>query len=293
MSDNFIQVDNSDALDTIFSKSGNKLVILLFITKHNTECRRAKQTLERCSSNHRLVIFCVVETDNFDGKSRFLAGIDKMPKIDGYYNGNMISTKIITHESEIETFIRSSEQIYMQSISPNNCMNGMNGMGNMNGMNNLSSLPMNSMNMNMSNIKNSILNNAKMTNPVMHSRLLSDPQLLDQLCKQQMLLILQNQKYQPNQQNMMQINNMSNNGFNNQFATNNQNNQINQNNQSIPSYNQLIQMFQIFQMMNQMGIINMEQKVSMSDSDNVINLPNGDKIVTLSNNKYGLIRKKN
>jgi hypothetical protein len=61
---------------------------------------------------------------------------------------------------------------------------------------------------------------------------------------------------------------------------------------SVPTMQQMQQMFQIFQMMHQMGVLNLNATPMEKNSDNEeILLPNGDKLVPLSNGKYGLIKK--
>jgi hypothetical protein len=61
---------------------------------------------------------------------------------------------------------------------------------------------------------------------------------------------------------------------------------------SVPTMQQMQQMFQIFQMMHQMGVLNLNANPTEKNSDNEeILLPNGDKLIPLSNGKYGLIKK--
>ena len=60
---------------------------------------------------------------------------------------------------------------------------------------------------------------------------------------------------------------------------------------SLPSMQQMQQMFQIFQMMQQMGVLNTEVKVTNKGDEDEILLPDGRRIVPLSNGKYGVIKK--
>lgn len=106
-----------------------------------------------------------------------------------------------------------------------------------------------------------VLNEAQKTNPTYFQHLLKNPLVLQQVVQTVM-----------NGASMTQFNHLT------------------TEKETIPTFNQLSTMFQIFTMMVQMGVLNIPQTVN-DNQNNVTLLPNGDKLIALTNGKYGLIKK--
>lgn len=117
-------------------------------------------------------------------------------------------------------------------------------------------------------VKDRILNNARQLDMGLYDRLINNPAMLNELIQKGMT-----QCMQPIMLPVAQA-----------FVP--------PPNVDLPSHNQMINTFHMFQMMHQMGLIDINKKIS-AVNDSLIELPNGNKIVSLGNNKYGLIKKKN
>lgn len=112
MGDNIYRISDSNDLERVFSSANDKLIILMFCTKHNVECRRALQYFEKIAANHITSIFCVIDMDKFQGESRIVSSSlsSPMPKFDCYYNGNPLTSQSISNYSEIEQMVKLAEQ---------------------------------------------------------------------------------------------------------------------------------------------------------------------------------------
>jgi hypothetical protein len=318
--ENFFKITSADELNKIFENASDKLIILMFYTKHNGECRRALSAFEKSALNHTISYFCVIDTDKFQGESRFVSNLNNMPKFECYYMGNSLGSYPTSNEKEIEQIVRSGEQYVMTQNSTKNSGMGQNNMINSMGM-------MGTMQPNPMQIQQQILNQAQMTNPAQFQYLMQNPMVLQQMVQRQMQLMqlhqqqmMQPQMMQPQtmQPQMMQPQTMQPQMMQPQMITMPQNSNINsslnpmaipqQNNTNmIPTLQQMQQMFQIFQMMQQMGALNMSSVPAPTlntndiivntdinkkiEHDNIIILPNGDKVIPLAEGKYGLIKK--
>lgn len=311
MENNFYNnITSSEELSRIFEGANDKLVILLFYTKHNGECKRAYAAIEKAALNHISTCFCVIDMDKFQGESRFVNSSINMPRIECFYSGNSIGSSQSSNDKEIENIVRAGEQYVMtQNNTKNNNINQNNIMTpNMN-------TPLNPMQ-----LQQQILNHAQMTNPTQYQYLVQNPTILQQLVQKQMQYVQQQQSLlMQNQPLMMPANNPVQLPTAQPFvmqptpaiqpvqtqqqqplAMAHQLLQANQPASLVPTFQQMQQMFQIFQMMHQMGILNMqpiksEQSSSVKTEQNVepIILPNGDKLIPLADGKYGLIKKLN
>ena len=319
--ENFFKITSADELDKIFENGDDKLITLMFFTKHNGECRRALSAFEKSALNHTTSYFCVIDTDKFQEKSRYVSNLNNMPKFECYYAGNTLGSYPTSNEKDIEQIVRSGEQYVM---TQNNMKNsGMNQNNMMNQMGMMAPMQMNQMNP--MQIQQQILNQAQMTNSQQFQYLMQNPMVLQQMVQRQMMQ--QQQMMQPQQMMQQQIpmmpqmpmtaqipitaNNMPNttqNSIMNSMAAMAQQ-QNNNTNNVVPSLQQMQTYFQIFQMMQQMGALNMPlqspiQNQTISDtainneittkepeSENPIILPNGDKLIPLPGGKFGLIKK--
>ena len=319
--DNLMKIFNADQLNKIFENAKDKLIILMYYTKNNPECRKALSFFEKSALNHNLSFFCVIDMDKFEGESRFIKNINNMPRFDFYYNGNTFGSYLTSNEKEIEQTVRSGEQYAMSQMNMKNNNTNQNIMNqNIMSQNMIGQVPQ----INAMQIRQQILNNAQMQNPVQFQYLMQNPMFLQQLVQGQIQSMQQQQIMQQPLQQIMQpqipiatpITGMNTNfatpiagtGINTNFATPITGTGLNSNfansNGILPTFQQMQQMFQIFQMMQQMGILNtppatnvVENNVSetkqtiTTDTDNAILLPNGDKLISLSNGKFGLIKK--
>nr|AEX62886.1 hypothetical protein mv_R681 [Moumouvirus Monve] len=317
---NLYKVSNSNELKKVLESGTDKLVVLMFFTKNNSECKRALSYFEKIALNHTITVFCVVDTDKFEGDNAFVNNIKITPSFQAFYMGNNFNQCVTSNEREIETFVVSCEQ---QVMMQNNMRNNGYNQNNMNqaGMNNMLS----QQNINPMFIRQQILNNAQMSNPMLYQQLMQNPNMLQQYVNQQMM-----------QQPMNNMNNMNNiNNINNVPTIPQQNmfpisaqimspqtnplsvptNLVNQtnpplinnsmNDDTLSSIQQMKKWFQIFQMMQSCGLLNtsakidqfVDQQITQSTQNNnqsnngEIILENGDKIVPLGNGKYGLIKK--
>ncbi|XWV26453.1 hypothetical protein QJ857_gp0616 [Tupanvirus soda lake] len=327
MVDNFYKITSADELNKIFESAGDKLVILMFFTKHNGECRRALSAFEKSALNHTTSFFCVIDTDKFQGESRFVSNLNNMPKFECFYMGNSLGSYPTSNDKEIEQIVRSGEQYVM---TQNNMKNS--GMGQNNMMNQMGMMGMQQTQMNPMQIQQNVLNQAQMTNPVYFQYLMQNPMALQQLVQRQMMMQQQQQMIQPqmpmtsmtpmvSQMPMTTTPNVMGNMVAPVVPTVPQNTTPNQTlssamntmsmpqqNNIIPTFQQMQQMFQIFQMMQQMGALNtnatpINNTASSSDTnqttetnkqadvDNTIVLPNGDKLIPLPGGKFGLVKK--
>ena len=301
--DNLVIITDSGQLNKIFENAGDKLVVLMFYTKNNPDCRRAKSAFEKSALNHSISYFCIIDMDKFEGESRYVKNISNMPKFDCYYQGNAIGSFMSANEKEIEEGIRTGERYVMMQTNTKNNMsqNSMGGMMNMNQM---------QQQINPVQIKQQILNNAMMQNPMMANQLIQNPLMLEQLVQRQIQQIQQQQMMQQQMMPQMPMMNMpnTNTAFANTTAIPALNTitqpTISTNPNVLPTLEQMQYYLKIFTMMQQMGILNtntlnnlpMQDAVPKSqpntaDPDSTIVLPSGDKIIPLPNGKYGLIKK--
>jgi thiol-disulfide isomerase/thioredoxin len=344
---NFEQINDVNHLNRIFEGAQDKLVILMFYTKNNPDCRKAQTYFERIAMNNPLSHFCVIDTDRFKGESRFVKNMNNMPRFDCYYFGNMIGSYSTSNEKEIEQIIRSGQQyVMMQNNLKNNSGNIQYNQTSMVGQVN----PLQSQTQQMQNclqMQNQLqpqpyqtLNGLQMQNPLHYQFPPQNPQVLHQMSQRQMAnQTLTQQVFSPQTSTPQQV-------FSSQTSTPQQvfspqtstpqqvfspqtstplqtftnvpimgqstipmvspSHQFTNFNPGItnidtatnqlPTLQQMQQMFQIFQMMQQIGILN-TSPVQITDNitqkDDIIVLPNGDKIIPLSNGKYGLVRKPN
>lgn len=327
--ENFYKITTASELSKIFEMAQEKLVMLMFFSKHNPDCKRAINSFEKSAVNHNLSLFCVVDMDKFQGESRYVANVTNMPKFEIFHLGNSLASQITSNEKDIENIVRTGEQYVMtQSNMKNNNINQQGISGQMPQTPLMPQIPQIQLNpMQIQQIQQQILNNAQMQNPTNYQYLMQNPMVLQNLVQRQ---IQQMQMSQMPQQNIQQMPLPQQNQFPQmpgQFMQANSqiqptstippitqtipNNLNNSTNMVIPTMQQMQQMFQIFQMMQQMGILNMNPtqsnqilndndhdqtetspKISNQNStDETIILPNGDKIIPLGNGKYGLVKK--
>lgn len=299
--ENLILITDANHLNKIFENAADKLVVIMFYTKNNPNCRRARASFEKASQNHIISYFCIVDVDKFEGDSRYVKNITNLPKFDCYYQGNQVGSFAVADDKEIEEAIRSGERYVMMQ---NNMKNNQNNMSGMMSMNQTSQL-------NADQIKQQIINTTMMQNPAFANQLMQNPAMLNQMVQRQM----QQQMMMPNVQQMPNMN------LPQMTAPIIQNTPVPQVNMPaianpainpipstitcpasnvLPTLEQMQYYFKIFQMMQQMGVLNMNAIPTIptndtakpsSDADNTIVLPNGDKIIPLPNGKYGLIKK--
>ena len=321
--DNIIVVTDHNKLVKILENAVDKLVILLFFGKNNAESRKAKNATERLAANHMLTYFCLVDTDKFEGESKYTANLTTLPKFECYYLSNMFGTFNYSGERDLENNIRAGEQYVMTQNNMKNSMSSQNqmvGTPSYTQFNNLPTQP------NIYAIQQQILNTAAAQNPALLQHLIQNPALLQQQAQRQ-LLQLQQQQQQPTNlfsmqtqpvqlQQMQQMQPMQ------PMQPMQQIQQIPQPTvaSALPTLQQMQQMFQIWQMMQTMGALNTSNQsqlqtqipmpstpmpstpmpstpmpstpsLSPESDQKIVTLPNGDKIYPLPNGKYGLVKK--
>ncbi|AYV85281.1 MAG: hypothetical protein Satyrvirus9_7 [Satyrvirus sp.] len=319
--ENFYKITNSRQLNKTIENSKDRLIVIMYYTKNNSDCRKALVSFEKSAHNHTTSIFCVVDVDNFEGDSQYINNINNFPKFECYYLGNSFGSFSTSNEKEIESGIRSGEQYVMtqNNMKNNYATQHLNPNPNPNPMSQI----------NYAQIQQYILNTAQMQNPTQYQYLLKNPTVLQQEVNRQMQMLQPQQLQQLQQPQQPQQPQQSPQQFiqptfpQQQFVqpqipvipyTMSQ--PVCQNQQDVtsilPTFQQMQQMFQIFQMMQQMGILNTSNQpvqpvqpvansINSTDpgnlnknilqSENEIILPSGDKIIPLSNGKYGLVKK--
>jgi hypothetical protein len=312
---NYIIIKDSEKLSKIFDTAGDKLIVLMFFTKRNSECKRALSAFESSATNHNTSIFCVIDTDNWTGESRIvnINNITNMPKFEAFHQGNSLGLYSSYNEKEIEQIIGNFERYVM--THNNNKNNGMaqNNMANssMGMANNFQFCPVNAQQL--SSVQQQILNQAQMTNPQQYQFFVQNPHMLLQQAQRQ--IQLNQQMMVPNMMPTVQPNLVVPQMPNNMNITTTVPTiptipvmptvQQNNCNNIIPTFEQMQQMFRIFQMMQQMGALNISTPTNNTTISNempqidtakkateeTIILSNGDKIIPLGDGKYGLVKK--
>ena len=312
--ENLIHIVDATQLNKIFDTVQDKLIVLMYYTKNNPDCKRAKMSFEKVATNNNLSIFCIIDVDKFQGESRYVTNISTMPSYNCYYMCNSLGTFYGVSEKEIDTMIRSCQQYV---ITQNNMKNGS---------------QFNNQQINQSQIQQQILNNAMMQNPLLAQQFIQNPMLLQQYTQkyiqslQQQQMMQQNMPntngyvpyFQPQMQQMPQSQIFPQSSMNLRrdtvpdianyvpptiphdvqnpmnTITNSSNHQMNTVQNDMQSG---LNTLPTLQQMQQMGILNIpnNQPINKQESSeqigNEIILPNGEKLISLSNGKYGLIKK--
>lgn len=261
----------------------NKLIILFFV-KYNDFLSIENTFKSFCMTNKNYTYY-IIDLSKFDGTSDYISNIQSIPQFDIYFFNNILCSSIETDSVEINKiliniFNKISTFYYEQMANVNI-------------------------------IKNQILDIAKTQDIQYYQRLQQDPVLLQTVtnsnifkghCNQTQNNIPTNTtnkstiKIDRNMEPLDIIlpkNNISTPSVN---VPNPQSLLLN--NELIPTLQQMQYMFKIFTMMQQMGILDIpiknESHLSVSDNDEQpIILKNGDKIIKLSDGKYGLIKNLN
>ncbi|MEM0354157.1 MAG: hypothetical protein QXW79_01110 [Thermoplasmata archaeon] len=253
---NFFIIIDSNQLGKIFENANDRLVVLMFYTKNNPESRRAKNAFEKCAMNHTLSCFCVVDMDKFRGESRYINGVNHIPKFDCYYMGQLIGTFTSSDEKEIEMMVCRGEQYIMtQNNMKHNSFSG------------------------------HVFGGQQIHNQQIRQthQIVQNPYLLDQMVQRQMdvqsvpLIHPANQEVPQSQLPIFPgkcqgINNLP----------------------TLEQMEQLIKLFKMMQEVGIFGTDTGKCESGKRTSnlvDGTIVLPTGDKLVPLPNGKYGLIRK--
>jgi len=306
--ENLHTITKSSQLNEIFEKTQDKLIVLMFYTKNNPDCRKARSAFDRSAVNNTISQFCLIDMDKFEGDSRYTRGINNMPWFDFYHLGNKLASTGTYNDKELENYVKSAQQYVMrQTQMKNNSANG----GNNSFMNGFNPSYNQSNPINPAQVSQDILNYYAISNPQAAQQLLQNPQMLQQLTQQriQQLQMQQMPNQIPNQM-PNQIPNQMPNLMPNQMP--NLMPPLDPSNSKImevlPTFQQMQQMFQIFQMMQQMGLINSSNNPvpdlpqtaptlapppapTPPPSETTIELPNGDKLIPLPGGKYGLVKK--
>lgn len=318
--ENYYKISSSTELSKIFDNAQDKLIVLMFFTRNNRDCRVLEPIFEKIASKHTLSIFCLINTDKFEGNSRYLNNLSSMPKFECFYMGNPLGSQVTTNEKEIESLVHSGENHVMLHLNKANSSQ-MRSMG-----------QSNQMNQNQYNqIRQQILNRAQMSDMSYHNFLLQNPRALeDQIQKEyfnqgsnQPMQHMQSTQHmhhtQPAQhtqyhqsyhqqppiqygQPMPQLTQLVNPQLMQPAPVTMAQLGLKDNSIDVPSMQQMNQMFKIFKMLYKMGVLDMSDiddsndnsndKVEQNTNDNnTVVLPNGDKLVTLPDGKYGLIKK--
>lgn len=264
---NYFKLSDSDKLDNLFKHANDKLVVVMYYSKHNPICRSLEISLAKISKLHPTTIFCIIEMDNFRGDSIFyIKSINDLPTFLFYHLQKQIGSGNHKTESEFEFALGKGEN-YVLTQNNNN---------------RIQKPPIN-------NPHNVIIEQLKITDPVRYNHYLQHPQLMQQYVSSKISearnIPLPTTSFsttipttpssnipQPIGQNLPD---------NGEFSY-------------IPTMQQLRYMLEFFKMMQQMGVLNLypDPEKPAAETDTIV-LSNGDKLVPLGNGKFGRIRAKN
>lgn len=316
--ENFFKITNGAVLDELFEKNIGKIIILMFYTKHNPECRSMESKFETLSLNNKFTIFCVIDVDKLTTDSVYTKNKSNMPRFDFYFNGNILYSTGTTDIKVLQAAVTQCQQHMMNQNNRNNN----------NPQNNITNQAT------IQQISNKILYEASMTDPNTYNYLMQNPEALQAMVMQKMSQIPSMQQpyinstsqqplIQPMQQPFAQPMQQP---FTQPIqpiaqpiqpiqqlqqplhpANLTKSPTIENPTSLIPSESaialtvqQMQQMFQIFQMMQNMGVLKIDGPINISTSESHVTvdppgttvLPNGDKIVPMPNGLFGLIKKK-
>src|ERR1044071_2512316 len=116
MSNIEIVKDNSQ-LNKIFELAQDKLVILLFYTKSNANCKYAKKSFENLSIKHTVSIFVLIDMDIFVGDNPYIKGINSYPIFIFYYQNSRIGSWPGHDQIELDKTIMTAQQFVMNNIN--------------------------------------------------------------------------------------------------------------------------------------------------------------------------------
>jgi hypothetical protein len=292
-------ITDANQLAKVFDNAVDKLVVIMYTSKSN-ECKKAKNSYDKIISSHPLTIFCTIDVERFEGDSKwFNISSIRPPKFECFYNGLSIANLAASQERDIEKLIQYGERHVMTQLNNKNNLNTQNNNNN----------PLNPMV-----IQQQILTWAQQ-NPVIYNQLTSNPQYLQQMVNNKMqqlqMQMGMNQTLPtpvmtptiiPTQVPTPPLQTTTLTTGQNQNVVNQIASMINTDAVSnlVPTIQQMLQMFKIFQMLHRMGVLDIdagvqdvEKELSEPEMDNVITLPNGDKLVPLPGGKYGLIKNQN
>lgn len=119
MSNLFI-IKGSDQLLHIFDNTQDKLISIMFFAKGNPLCRTARQHFERSASNNTISIFCIIDTDNYEGDKKIMNGLVNLPHIDFYYMSNKIGTYTGSDQKAIEDSVQQGQRYVMTQANIKN-----------------------------------------------------------------------------------------------------------------------------------------------------------------------------
>lgn len=325
--ENFEKVQNSKQLNNVLEAAyaAERLIILVYFTKNIPECRQVYQILENIAREHMLTYFCIIDMDKFEDESKYTSNVSNMPKLDCYYMNNLIGSYPASTVKDIKSIIKYGEQYVMMQINnKNNTAQN----SHFSVPYQINPLQIQQQILTHAKTTNPTQYTYLMQNPAILQQLVQN-QIASSSQQQQQFFntpqnIMQNQliqstPYMQQQQQMPQYTQipqqqyaqMINSQQQNLVQTPITNNCSNSSNQDIyfqnglPTFQQMQQMFQIFQMMQQMGILNVNtnkndiisdkstEKIQNTDKEDVVILPNGDKIIPLANGKFALVKKNN
>src|SRR5579872_4332242 len=179
--ENLHTITKSSQLNEIFEKTQDKLIVLMFYTKNNPDCRKARSAFDRSAVNNTISQFCLIDMDKFEGDSRYTRGINNMPWFDFYHLGNKLASTGTYNDKELENYVKSAQQYVMrQTQMKNNSANG----GNNSFMNGFNPSYNQSNPINPAQVSQDILNYYAISNPQAAQQLLQNPQMLQQLTQQ-------------------------------------------------------------------------------------------------------------
>jgi len=309
--ENLSLITDATQLAKVFENAYNKLVVCMFYTKNNPDCRKSKSYFENSSINHMTSLFCIVDMDKFEGDSRYVKNVSTMPKFEFFYCGNSIGCIVSSNDREIEEMVRVGERyILTQSNMKNNNVgqniNTMSQSGQINTITQMQAMqplqqlqpmqPMQFSQAQIQQVQQQIINNAMMQNPVLANQLLANPTQLQAMALQQLQAMAQQQNMQQQQTYQQQIQpiyqqqlqqfpqqqqqqtipqqTISQQTIPQNIESNIYNKPTNNQYMALPTMQQMQQMFQIFQMMQKMGVLNTDtlpQSTLPNSSSSVLN----------------------
>jgi hypothetical protein len=315
MTDNLTTIKDGSELQNLIETHSDCINCVLFFLKSNNQCRSAKTSFERISLDHPSTQFIIVDFDKYEGECKLVNTSNlKVPTILYFFAGNRIGEVNTGNSGEIENKLKMAENQYIKQVNGK----GMNGMSIIPGIQmnqpyiQPQMQPMNQMQQpqfNYQQISNEILNHLRMTNPQQAQLAMSNPTILNQLVQQRMQQLSQMQPMQPVQPTFNPYMSQPLNASGPSVQLNALASSLMASTQNpmtpliVPTMEQLACMVKIFLMLQEMGLLKDDLKsesidvnsVKKSDSElgEVVELPDGRKLIRQPDGRYGLVAEVN
>lgn len=114
--ENPIIIKDCGSLDKIITQVGDKLIVLLFFTKNNPECRKSRVYFDKHAQLNPTIHFCVIDLDNIQGNSKYLGNVNTLPKFNFYFRGSIIGSLSQNDENEFIGLIQKGQRYVLMQM---------------------------------------------------------------------------------------------------------------------------------------------------------------------------------